>query len=90
MKNPEVYLKEYCQRLSDDNLKFLAQRLDQRLSGDMADVFDYLGNVREIDRWLSAAPSSGELYEMIDQIYSMVQKEYERRNNTAVAGKQAV
>lgn len=87
MKKPDVYLKEYCQRLSDDNLKFLAQRLNQRLSGDMAEVFDYLSNVREIDRWLSAAPSSDELYDMIDQIYSMVQKEYERRTNT-VASKQ--
>lgn len=88
MKKPDVYLKEYCQRLSDENLKFLAQRLNQRLSGDMAETFEYLSNVREIDRWLSSALTSDELYDMIDQIYSTVQKEYERRNN-AVASKQS-
>lgn len=80
MKKPDIYLKEYCQRLSDEQVKFLYQRLDQRLGGDMAEVFEYLSNVREIDRWLSSANSCDELYEMIDQINPIVQKEYERRN----------
>lgn len=80
MKKPDVYLKEYCQRLSEDNLKFLAQRLTQQLSGDMPEVLDYLSNVREIDRWLSAAESSDDLYNMVDQISTMVQKEYDKRN----------
>lgn len=80
MKKPDIYLKEYCQRLSDEQVKFLYQRLDQRLGGDMAEVFDYLSNVREIDRWLSGANSCDELYDMVDQVNSVVQKEYERRN----------
>lgn len=88
MKKPDVYLKEYCQRLSDDNLKFLAQRMSQRLSGDMAEVFDYLSNVREIDRWLSAAPTSDDLFEMIEQVNLMVQREYDRRTNS-IASKQS-
>ena len=80
MKKPDIYLKEYCQRLSDEQVKFLYQRLDQRLGGDMAEVFDYLSNVRAIDRWLSGANSCDELYDMVDQVNSVVQKEYERRN----------
>lgn len=81
MKKPDVYLKEYCQRLSDDNLKFLAARLNQRLSGDVAEVLDFLSNVREIDRWLSSASTCDDLYNMVDLVHTSVTREYERRNN---------
>jgi hypothetical protein len=84
MKKPDIYLKEYCQRLSDDNLKFLAQRLSQRLSGDMAETFDFLSNVKEIDRWLATATTCNDLFDMIDFIYSVVQKEHDRRSNLNV------
>jgi hypothetical protein len=79
MKKPDVYLKEYCQRLSDENLKFLAPRLNQKLSGDLAEVVDFLANVKEIDRWLSSAQTSNELYDMIDLIESVVTKENDKR-----------
>jgi hypothetical protein len=78
MKKPEVYLKEYCQRLSDESLKFLNQRLGQRLSGDLAEVLDFLGNVKEIDRWLSSAQSCDGLYDMLDLVHASVTKECER------------
>ena len=81
MKKPDVYLKEYCQRLSDDNLKFLAARLNQRLSGDVAEVLDFLSNVREIDRWLSSAATCDDLYNMVDLVHTSVTREYERRSN---------
>lgn len=81
MKKPEVYLKEYCQRLSDENIKFLTGRLSQRLSGDIAEVLDFLSNVREIDRWLVSAQTSLELYDMIDLVESTVVKECDRRTN---------
>lgn len=81
MKKPEVYLKEYCQRLSDENLKFLNGRLNQKLGGDLAEVLDYFANVREIDRWLLSATDSDSLFSMIDTIHTSVIKEYERRSN---------
>lgn len=81
MKKPDVYLKEYCQRLSDDNLKFMTGRLNQRLGGDTAEVLDFLSNVREIDRWLASANASDDLFDMIDLIHSSVVKEYDRRCN---------
>jgi len=85
MKKPDVYLKEYCQRLSDDNLKFLAGRLNQRLSGDVAEVLDFLCNVREIDRWLGSAQTSGDLFDMIDLVHTSVVREYDRRCNNSNA-----
>lgn len=84
MKRPDVYLKEYCQRLSDDNLWYLQSRFKQNLAGDTAEIFDFLSNVREIDKWLDSAIDSDDLYGMIDLVQSSVQKEHEKR-----AGKEA-
>ena len=85
MKKPDVYLKEYCQRLSEENLKFLYGRLNQRLAGDVAEVLDFLCNVREIDRWLASAPTSDDLFDMIDMVHLSVIKEYERRSSSSNA-----
>ena len=80
MKKPELYLKEYCQKLSDDQLKFVGQRLSQRLSGDLAEVFDYFKEIKEIDRWLLSASTCDELFDMIDLVDSSCQKEMDKRN----------
>ena len=85
MKKPDSYLREYCQRLSEENLKFLYGRLDQRLSGDVAEALDFLGSVREIDRWLQSAQTSNELFDMIDLVHAAVAKESERRMVTTAA-----
>jgi hypothetical protein len=81
MKKPEVYLKEYYSKLSDDNVKFLVGRLNQRLGGDLAEAVDFLSNIREIDKWLSSASDSYEFYDMIDLINNAANKEHERRMN---------
>lgn len=79
MRKPEIYLKEYCQRLSDDNLKFLNSRLDQRLSGDLAEALDFLGGVKEIDKWLSSADTCYDVYDMLDTVDESVRRECDRR-----------
>lgn len=76
MKKPiDLYLKEYCQRLSDDDFKYLHQRITQKLSGDMADVLNFLSNTKELDKWLSSANSCQELYKMLDLLESIIEKE---------------
>jgi hypothetical protein len=85
MKKPEVYLKEYCARLSDDNLKKLQLSLSQRMSGDLAEALIFLGSVREMDKWFSSAESSSELYDMIDAVAEYVNKEHRRRCESAAA-----
>jgi hypothetical protein len=85
MKKPDFALKEFCHRLSDENVRFLEQRLTQRFAGDMAEVFDYLVSFKEIDRWFSSAETCDELFDMCDALTSQVQKEYERRNMVVTA-----
>lgn len=83
MKKPEVYLKEFCVKLSDDNLRFLHGRLSQRLGGDLAEAVDFLGGIREIDKWFSSASSCSDFYDMVDQVFFAVNKEHEKRSGVA-------
>jgi hypothetical protein len=84
MKKPiDTYLKEYCQRLSDENLKFLSQRFTQKLLGDTAEALDFLSSTREIDKWLSSAASCDDFYEMLESLQSIIEKEDEKRQNAA-------
>jgi hypothetical protein len=55
MKKPNIHLKEYCQKLSDDNVKFLYGRLTQRLGGDLAEAVDFLSSFRDLDRMLGSS-----------------------------------
>jgi len=83
MKKLEIYLKEYCTRLSEDNLKKLYCSLNERMSGDLADSLNFMGLTKEMDKWFSSAVSSTELYDMIDMISDFVGKEYKKRNEGA-------
>ena len=79
MKKPEIYLKEYCAKLSDDNVKFLQARLSNRISGDLGEAVEFLSGFREIDRWLSSASDVNQFYDMVDTVQYAVQREHERR-----------
>lgn len=79
MKRQDQFLKEYFYRLSDDNLKVLHSRLSFRYSGDLPEVLNYVCNNKDVDRWLSTANSSNDLYNMIDSMSDFVNKEYQKR-----------
>jgi hypothetical protein len=79
MKKPESLLKEYAQRLSEENLKFVNGRLTQRLSGDLPEVLNFFSNNNDMDRWLSSAKNSWELFDMLDALHKFVDKEYSTR-----------
>lgn len=84
MKKPiDVYLKEYCRRLSEDDFHFLHQRATQKLFGDTADVLNFLSKTKELDKWLSSASSCNELYEMLDLFGSIIEKEESSRQTTS-------
>jgi hypothetical protein len=83
MKRPEVVLKEYCQKLSEENLKWIYNRVTQRLGGDIADVIEFVGNNREIDRWFQSVEDYQGLFNLIEEFAAAIQKEYEKRSLAA-------
>lgn len=79
MRKNGTFLKDYCQKLSDDNVRFLYGRLSQRLGGDLAEAVDFLSEFRDVDRWLTGAEDFEEFYDAIDQLHAAVEREHERR-----------
>jgi len=80
MKKVETILKEYVGKLSDENLKFLDSRLNQRLSGDLAEALSFLAQTHDMDRWLSTAKGATEFYDMVDTVARNVEREYKKRH----------
>jgi len=79
MKNSDTLLREYVRRLTDEDLRFIFSRFSQMLFGDRAEIVEFLSETRDIDRYLQAATSSFELFNMVDQVGELAQKEYARR-----------
>lgn len=79
MRKIEIVLREYVSKLSTENLKFLYERLNNRLGGDIAEVLEFLSKNSEVDKWFSSARSAIELFSMVDNTQEFVDKEYGRR-----------
>lgn len=82
MKRPEIYLREYCSRLTDDQINMLVTKLSNRQSGDVSDALNFMGSVKEIDKWFTSSGSAWDLYDMLDLVYSASKREYDRRFNS--------
>lgn len=81
MKKPEVIVREYVSKLSDDNLSFLETRLTERYGGDVSEALELIGRSSELDKWLSTAKSGHEFFDMIDSITDCIDKEAKKRLN---------
>lgn len=79
MKANSLVLKEYVARLTNEDLDYLYSRTTQLFCGDRAEVVSYLSQYREIDRLLSATNSSDELFDIIDEIGTLVAEENKKR-----------
>ncbi len=72
-------VKEYSRKISDDDVRFLAMRLSQRIGADVAEAIELLQRNQELDHWLSLSKNANDLYDMIDLIDSTLQNEAKRR-----------
>ena len=82
-KTIDLYLREYCKRLSEDQFKFISQRFSQKFQGDIDDALIFLGETKELDKWLSSASSSKEFYDMLDSVHFSIEKEITARQSAA-------
>ena len=79
MKKKDTILKEFTRALSDDDLKWLLSRLNQRLGGDLGEAVEALQTNVEIDRLLAAANSSFGLYDLADEVAEYLDRELRKR-----------
>jgi len=80
MKNCENVLREYAHRLNDEDLKYLVFRYSQLLSGDRAEISQFVSQNWDIDKWLQTATTSTEFFDMLDLIGEAVFKEHTARS----------
>ena len=73
-------LIEFASSLSEDDLKFLYTRLNERLSGDVAEALDFMSHYKALDSQLSVAKSAFEVYNICDSVTEVLHKECRKRN----------
>jgi len=79
MRKPDTILREYASRQSDESLRYLLGRLNNRLGSDLAEALDSLSKNGEVDRLLNTAKTAGDLYDLIDLAQESLDREYKRR-----------
>jgi hypothetical protein len=80
MKKVDTILKEYFNKLSLDNLKYVSVRLNDRVGGDLGEAIEVVSNYHDIDRWLSSAKSCEDFYDMIDKLEEYSNREVNKRS----------
>lgn len=78
-KSEVTLVKEYCARLSEENLQLIASLLPQTVAFDRATACDILQEDKEIDKWLSHAPSADDWFAKVDGIGEVAAQEIETR-----------
>jgi hypothetical protein len=70
---------EYTSTLSEEDLRWLTQRLSDRLVGDLPEALNYMSHSTKMDQYLGSANNSWELYDACDRIRDICTKECKRR-----------
>lgn len=73
-------LKQYCSRLSEQDISMLSQLLPQTIAFDRSEACSILQKDKEVDRWLSQASGSDDWFMKIDSIADFVAAEMESRS----------
>lgn len=79
MKKIDTVVKEYVNKLSFDNLKYLVERFSNRIGPDLSECIDFISKNSEVDKLLSSAKSGPELWAVVDLVASYVEREFSKR-----------
>jgi predicted RNA-binding Zn ribbon-like protein len=78
-KSEITLIKEYCSRLSDEDLQSLSALLPQTIAGDTSRACDWFQGDLQIDRWLSQAMGADDWFARVDGIGELVEIELNSR-----------
>lgn len=70
---------EYATQLSEEDLRWLTQRLTERLSGDLSEALNFMSKNKSMDNIFSSAKSAEELYDLCDQVRDLLQRECKKK-----------
>lgn len=81
-KSEITLIKDFCGRLSDEDLNAIASLLPQSITGDRSIACSILQKDKEVDRWLLQAQGAEDWFSRVDAIGEIAIVEAETRNNT--------
>ncbi len=76
----ELVVTEYVGRLSDDDLRYLYVRFQQRLGGDLEEACNFMAKDQEVEKFLSSSNGSMDWFDRVDLCGETVDKEWNKRN----------
>lgn len=78
-KDQKTILVEYFRDLSDDDLRYLGIRLNDRVGGDLAEILNFMSRKTSADYVFSCGTSSFDIYDSLDIAQTVANKEAEKR-----------
>ena len=78
-KDLRTTVTEYVNSLSDEEARWLADRLTERLSGDLAEALKIMSRHKRMDAILSAADCANGIFDLCDQITDVFQQVCRKR-----------
>jgi hypothetical protein len=79
-KSEVSLVKDYCSRISDEDLYAIVQLLPQSVAGDRSSACSILQRDKEVDRWLSQASGADDWFGRADSIGEFALIEAEARS----------
>lgn len=79
MKKVDTSVKDYVSKLSFDNLKYLAERFNNRIGSDLSECADFISKSSDMDKLLGAAKNSEEFFAVLDSVAAAIEREFSRR-----------
>jgi len=86
-KSEVALLKDYCARLSDEDLQTIASLLPQNVAFDRAIACDMLQEDKEIDKWLTHSASADDWFSRVDSIGEAAAVEIDVRSKKSMKTK---
>lgn len=74
-------IKEYLNKLSDDDIMFMIQRIEQPCCGELASISSIFEKNYEVDKWLCQSKSAQDWFDKIDLIVNIASIELNKRQN---------
>lgn len=79
-KSEVTLIKEYCSRISEEDVSLLSQLLPQTIAGDRSAACAIFQKDKEVDRWLSQAAGPDDWFSKVDAIGEQALVEVEIRS----------
>ena len=78
-KEQKLILVEFVKKLSNEDLRYIGTRLNERYSDDLSQVLDFISRSEDIDVIFSSTNSASALYDYLDFVRELVNREAKSR-----------